>query len=37
MDRLNHKGKVFIFYEYSKENDFERDAIEHSKEIFDQI
>jgi len=34
MDRLNYKGKVFTFYEYSKESDFERDVIEHAKEIF---
>ena len=34
MDRLSYKGKVFTFYEYSKESDFERDVIEHSKEIF---
>jgi len=34
MDRLNYKGKVFSFYEYSKESDFERDVIEHAKEIF---
>ena len=34
MDRLSHKGEVFTFYEYSKESDFERDVIEHSKEIF---
>ena len=34
MDRLNYKGKVFTYYEYSKESDFERDVIEHSKEIF---
>ena len=34
MDRLSYKGKVFTYYEYSKESDFERDVIEHSKEIF---
>jgi predicted DNA binding CopG/RHH family protein len=34
MDRLSYKGKVFTFYEYSKESDFERDIIEHSKEVF---
>ena len=34
MDRLNYKGKVFTFYEYSKESDFEKDVIEHAKEIF---
>ncbi|GAG26723.1 unnamed protein product [marine sediment metagenome] len=34
MERLSYKGKVFTFYEYSRESDFERDVIEHSKEIF---
>ena len=37
MDRLNYKGKVFTFYEYLKESDFERDVIKYSKEIFDPI
>jgi len=34
MDRISYRGKVFKFYEYSKESEFERDVIEHSKEIF---
>lgn len=34
MERLSYKGKVSIFYEYLKESDFERDVIEHAKEIF---
>ena len=34
MDRLSYKGKVFICYEYSKENDFELDIIQYAKEIF---
>jgi len=34
MDRLSYKGKIFTLYEYSKENDFEKDIIEHAKEIF---
>ena len=34
MDRLSYKGKVFTFYEYSKESDFEKDVIDHAKEIF---
>lgn len=37
MDRLSYKGKVFIFYEYSKESEFERHVIEYPKEIFGQI
>ena len=37
MDRLSYKGKVFTSYEYSKESDFDRDVIEHSKEIFGQL
>jgi len=34
MDRLSYEGKIFSLYEYSQESDFERDVIEHSKEIF---
>jgi len=34
MNRLSYEGKIFSLYEYSKESDFERDVIEHSKEIF---
>jgi len=34
MNRLSYKGRVFTSYEYSKESDFERDIIEHAKEIF---
>jgi predicted DNA binding CopG/RHH family protein len=34
MNRLSYKGKIFTSYEYSKENDFERDIIENAKEIF---
>ena len=34
MERLSYKRKVFTFYEYSRESDFEIDVIEHSKEIF---
>jgi len=34
MERLSYKEKVFTLYEYLKESDFERDVIEHSKEIF---
>jgi len=34
MNRLSYKGKIFTSYEYSKENDFEKDIIEHAKEIF---
>jgi len=37
MDRLSYKRKIFTLCEYSKESDFERDVIEHSKEIFSQI
>lgn len=34
MDRISYKGRVFTFYEYSKESDFERDVIGHIEEIF---
>ena len=34
MDILSYNGKIFTLYEYSKEGDFERDIIEHAKEIF---
>jgi len=34
MNRLSYKGKIFTSYEYSKENDFEKDIIENAKEIF---
>jgi predicted DNA binding CopG/RHH family protein len=34
MDRLSFNGKVFTYYEYAKECDFERDVIGHAKEIF---
>lgn len=34
MDRLSYKGKVFTYYEYAKEQDFEKDVLEHAKEIF---
>ena len=37
MNRLSYKGKIFTLYEYRKESDFERDVIEYSKEISDQI
>jgi len=37
MNRLSYGGKIFSLYGYSKESDFERNVIEHSKEIFSQI
>ena len=37
MNGLSYKGKVFTFYEYSKESEFENNVIGDSKEIFGQI
>lgn len=34
MDKVSYSGKIFTYYEYAKEQDFERDVIEHAKEIF---
>ena len=29
MDKISYKGKVFSYYEYTSEQDFEKDVIEH--------
>jgi len=34
MDKISYGGKIFTYFEYAKEHDFEKDAIEHAKEIF---
>ena len=34
MDKVSLKGKIFTYFEYAKENDFEKDVIEHANEIF---
>ena len=34
MDKISYSGKVFTYFEYAQEHDFEKDVIEHAKEIF---
>ncbi len=34
MDKINYSGKIFTYFEYAKEHDFEKDVIEHANEIF---
>ncbi len=34
MDKISFSGKIFTYFEYAKEHDFEKDVIEHTKEIF---
>jgi hypothetical protein len=34
MDKVSFNGKIFTYFEYVKECDFEKDVIEHSNEIF---
>lgn len=34
MERIVHNDRLFTLYEYSKEDEFEKHVIEHSKEIF---
>jgi len=34
MDKVSFIGKIFTYFEYAKECDFEKDVIEHANEIF---
>jgi len=34
MYKVSFNRKIFTYFEYAKENDFEKDAIEHADEIF---
>ncbi len=34
MDKISYSGKIFTYFEYAKEHDFEKDVIEHANEIF---
>ena len=34
MDRLSYEGKIFKPYQYTEENEFEKDVFEHANEIF---
>ncbi len=36
MDRIIYNDKIFVFYEYSKEKEFEKHVIQQAKEIFGQ-
>jgi hypothetical protein len=37
MDNISYSGIIFTYFEYAKGHDFEKDLIEHAKEILDQI